>query len=101
MTLGPDATLAEAHSIMARFHIFGVAVVEGGDWLVWLLTSPDIRFCADGGYAKPVDEFMTSAGLITAAVGTTLEVGKDILHQYRIEKLPLVEDMDGSVGSSR
>ena len=101
MTLGPDATLADAQPIMARFHTSGVAVAEDGDRLVRLLISPDIRFCADGGCAKPVDEFMTSAGLITAAVGITLEVTKNILHRYRIEKLPLLEDTDGSVSSSR
>ena len=92
VTLGPDATLADAEAIMARFHISGVAVVEDGDRLVGLLTNRDTRFCADSDYAKPVSEFMTSAGLITAPVGTTLEVAKDILRRYRIEKLPLVDD---------
>jgi IMP dehydrogenase len=34
---------------------------------------------------------MTSTGLITAPVGTTLEEARSILHQHRIEKLPVVD----------
>jgi IMP dehydrogenase len=37
-------------------------------------------------------EFMTSEGLITSHVGTTLEEAKAILQKHRIEKLPLVDD---------
>ena len=92
VTLGPDASLAEAEAIMARFHISGVAVVEDGDRLVGLLTNRDTRFCAADDYAKPVREFMTSAGLVTAPVGTTLDEAKGILRRYRIEKLPLVDE---------
>ena len=35
---------------------------------------------------------MTKENLITAPVNTTLEQAKSILHKYRIEKLPLVDD---------
>ena len=35
---------------------------------------------------------MTSEGLVTAPVGTSLEEAKRILHEHRIEKLPLVDE---------
>ncbi len=49
-----------------------------------------MRFATD--LDVPVREFMTYERLITASVGTSLEEAKAILHRYRIEKLPLVDD---------
>ncbi len=90
ITLQPTATLAEAEAIMSRYHISGVPIVDKDDKLVGILTNRDIRFVTPG--AQPVTEFMTSQKLITAAVGTTLTEAREILHQHRIEKLPLVDD---------
>ncbi|HEV2105453.1 MAG TPA: IMP dehydrogenase [Candidatus Eisenbacteria bacterium] len=91
VTLPPSATLAEAHAIMARFHISGVPITEDGR-LVGILTNRDLRFEDD--HARRVAEVMTRERLITAPVGTTLEQARDILAQHRIEKLPVV-DGDG------
>lgn len=90
ITLGPEATLAEAEAIMSRYHISGVPITDSGNRLVGILTNRDIRFVTPG--AQPVSEYMTGNGLITASVGTTLEEAKEILHRHRIEKLPLVDD---------
>ncbi len=89
ITLGPDATLAEAEAIMSRYHISGVPITENGK-LVGILTNRDIRFATE--WNAPVREYMTSEGLITAPVGTSIEEAKEILHKYRIEKLPLVDE---------
>ncbi len=89
VTLGPDATLAEAEAIMARYRISGVPITLEDGTLVGILTNRDIRFARD--FSRPVREFMTSEGLITAPVGTTLEEAREILHRHRIEKLPLVD----------
>jgi IMP dehydrogenase len=89
VTLPPTATLAEAHAIMARFHISGVPITEDGR-LVGILTNRDLRFEDDHG--RRVAEVMTRDGLITAPVGTTLVQAKDILAKHRIEKLPVVDD---------
>jgi IMP dehydrogenase len=88
ITLGPDALLFEAEAIMSRYHIAGVPITEDGR-LVGILTNRDIRFATD--HEAPVRSYMTAEGLITAPVGTSLEEAKQILHEHRIEKLPIVD----------
>ncbi len=90
ITLRPSATLAEAAELMSRYQISGVPITDEAGKLVGILTKRDIRFVTPG--EQPVSQFMTAEGLITAPVTTTLEEAKEILHQYRIEKLPLVDD---------
>jgi len=89
VTLPPTATLAEARSIMARFHISGVPITEQGK-LVGILTNRDLRFEDDDSVR--VSEVMTRARLVTAPVGTTLEAARSILAKHRIEKLPVVDE---------
>jgi IMP dehydrogenase len=88
VTLPPGASLAEAHALMARFHISGVPVTEDGR-LVGILTNRDLRF--EDSLGKRVAEVMTREGLVTAPVGTTLEQARVILQKHRIEKLPIVD----------
>ena len=90
ITLPPDATLQQAEEIMARYHISGVPIVEEDGRLVGILTNRDIRFVGD--FSQKVRDYMTSDGLITAPLGTTLEEAKAILQRHRIEKLPLVSE---------
>lgn len=92
ITLRPDATLADAESLMNRYKISGVPITDDSGKLVGILTNRDVRFATDS--RRPVSEFMTSGELITARLGTTLAEAQEILHRYRIEKLPLVDDND-------
>ncbi len=92
VTLPPTATLQEAEDLMAKFHISGVPIVDARHKLVGMLSNRDTRFAEPEDFKRPVSEFMTSEGLITASVGTTLDEAKRILHQHRIEKLPLVDE---------
>ena len=90
ITLRATDTLAQAEQLMSRYHISGVPITDVNGRLQGILTNRDIRFVEPG--EQPVADFMTSKNVITAPVGTTLAQAKDILHQYRIEKLPLVDD---------
>ncbi len=90
ITLPPDATLADAEAIMAHYRISGVPIVDERGRLVGILTNRDIRFARHED--QPVRDFMTRDNLITAPLGTTLEEAQEILHKYRIEKLPLVDE---------
>ncbi len=90
ITLSPTATLADAEALMSRYHISGVPITDENNRLVGILTNRDTRFVDPGD--QPVSDFMTSDGLVTAQVGTSLEEAKRILHRHRIEKLPLVDE---------
>jgi IMP dehydrogenase len=92
--LSPDATLREAVALMTRFKISGVPVVDRDGRLVGIITNRDLQFARDLG--RPIREVMTSAGLITAPVGTTLDEAERILGEHKIEKLPVV-DKDGAL----
>jgi IMP dehydrogenase len=94
LTLPPRATLQDAEDLMAKFHISGVPIADVDHKLVGILTNRDTRFVEPADLSRPVSEFMTHNHLITAPVGTTFEQAMRILHEHRIEKLPLV-DADG------
>jgi IMP dehydrogenase len=88
ITLTPEATLGDAHVLMERFSISGVPIVENGGRLVGIVTNRDLQFETDLG--RSISEVMTSEDLVTVPVGTTLDEAQAILHQHRIEKLPVV-----------
>lgn len=90
VTLPPTATLAEAEAVMSRYRISGVPITVDGGRLVGILTNRDVRFATD--YNRPISDYMTTEDLITAQLGTTLADAQEILHRYRIEKLPLIDE---------
>ncbi len=86
----PDDTLAKAEELMATYKISGVPVVDKNGKLIGILTNRDMRFEKD--YSKKVKEVMTKMPLVTAKEGITLEEAEEILHENKIEKLPIVDD---------
>ncbi|MFN8570688.1 MAG: IMP dehydrogenase [Gemmatimonadaceae bacterium] len=90
ITLSPDASLREAITLMNRFKISGVPIVDRDGKLVGIITNRDLQF--ERELQKPIRESMTSTGLVTAPVGTTLDEAERILGQHRIEKLPVIDD---------
>lgn len=89
VTVAPRASLHEAIQLMDRFGISGVPVVDPDGTLVGILTSRDLRF--ESELDRTVEQVMTGAKLVTAPVGTSLGEAERILHQNRIEKLPVVD----------
>jgi len=89
ITLGPERTLREAHTLMAQFSISGVPIVQEDGLLVGIVTNRDLQFETD--LNQTIREVMTSEGLVTVPVGTTLDEAERLLHQHRIEKLPVVD----------
>ncbi|HGD4732823.1 TPA: IMP dehydrogenase [Streptococcus agalactiae] len=90
--LTPDNTVSEAEELMQKYRISGVPIVETLEnrKLVGIITNRDMRFISD--YKQLISEHMTSQNLVTAPIGTDLETAERILHEHRIEKLPLVDD---------
>jgi IMP dehydrogenase len=95
ITISPDKPVSEAIEIMHKYKISGVPVTEGKK-LVGILTHRDLRF--EKVLTKKVGELMTKNDLITVPMGTTLEQASEILHNYRIEKLPVVDDEHNLMG---
>ncbi|MEO1922970.1 MAG: IMP dehydrogenase [Nautiliaceae bacterium] len=86
----PDDTLAKAEELMATYKISGVPVVDKNGKLIGILTNRDMRFEKD--YSKKVKDVMTKMPLVTAKEGITLEEAEEILHENKIEKLPIVDE---------
>ncbi len=90
VTIHPDQTLAEALSLMEVNQISGIPVVERGSGkLAGILTNRDVRFATESG--TPVSTLMTKERLVTVTEGATKEEAKRLLHQFRIEKLLVVD----------
>lgn len=90
VTLNEDALLADAFQIIKEYRIGGIPVIDSDRKLVGIITNRDLRFQKDMGRA--VRDVMTSENLITAPEGTTLPQAEEILQNYKIEKLPVVDD---------
>ncbi|MBK8565918.1 MAG: IMP dehydrogenase [Saprospiraceae bacterium] len=96
VTMLGDATVGEARQMMKQHHIGGIPIIDKKGKLVGILTNRDLRFEKD--MRKLVKEVMTTRNLITAPIGTDLDLAKDILQEHKIEKLPVVDTNRKLVG---
>jgi IMP dehydrogenase len=96
VTIHPEQTLADALALMLTHQISGIPVVEKSGKLVGILTNRDVRFATED--KTPVSALMTKDRLITVREGATKEEAKRLLHQYRIEKLLVVDDAYRCIG---
>ncbi|CAD7053586.1 IMP dehydrogenase [Pseudorhizobium endolithicum] len=103
VTIGPDASLAEALSLMKAHGISGIPVVENGGSgghktgrLVGILTNRDVRFASDP--SQKIYELMTRENLITVNDNVDQSEAKRLLHKHRIEKLLVVDGQGHCVG---
>ena len=90
ITLPPSAALRDAHRLMRQFSISGVPIVEEDGRLVGIVTNRDLQFETD--LDRPIQDVMTRERLITAPVGTSLDEAERMLHEHKIEKLPVVDE---------
>lgn len=88
VTLLENSIVADAFKIMKEHRIGGIPVVSNDNKLVGIITNRDLRFQKDMN--KPIAEVMTKDNLIVAPEGTTLLQAEEILQNYKIEKLPVV-----------
>jgi IMP dehydrogenase len=101
VTVAPDATLADALALMEHHSISGIPVVERAangtpGRLVGILTHRDVRFATNPN--QPISELMTKDKLVTVREGVSEQEAKKLLHQFRIEKLLVVDDQYRCVG---
>lgn len=88
VTISPDQRVSEVLTLMERYRISGVPVIQG-DQLVGIVTNRDLRFETDR--SKKVSNVMTTENLVTVSEGISLEESKKLLHRHRIEKLLVVD----------
>ncbi|MCC7348342.1 MAG: IMP dehydrogenase, partial [Variibacter sp.] len=103
ITIGPEATLADALALMSASRISGIPVVanagKGGrvsGKLVGILTNRDVRFATNE--RQKIAELMTRQNLVTVREGVGKDEAKRLLHANRIEKLLVVDDDGNLIG---
>ena len=89
-SLTEDHVVADADSLMGKYKISGVPIVDNQGKLVGIITNRDMRFLTD--FNEKIGNVMTKDNLITAPVGTTMDDAQEILRRHKIEKLPLVDE---------
>ncbi len=90
ITLTEDKSIGEAQKIMRESRIGGIPIINNEGKLVGILTNRDLRFQRD--MTRSVTEVMTTEKMITAKKGTSLDDAEVILQEYKIEKLPIVDE---------
>jgi len=96
ITITPDKKVKDALDLMAKYKIGGIPVVDGHGYLVGIVTNRDLRFEKNMG--RPISEVMTKDNLVSTTDSTHLEKAADILQQYKIEKLPVVDKNNKLIG---
>ncbi len=94
VTLKIEAKVADALKAMREYNIGGIPVVDDTNKLIGIVTNRDLRF--QKNMRQPVSEIMTKDKVVTATDGVGLAEAEDILQEYKIEKLPIV-DADGKL----
>ena len=96
VTIRRGSTVKDALAMMAEYHIGGIPVIDEDNHLVGIVTNRDLRF--ERHMDKNVDDVMTKDNLVTTHIQTDLIAAAQILQQYKIEKLPVVDKDNRLVG---
>ncbi|SCD21933.1 Inosine-5'-monophosphate dehydrogenase [Proteiniphilum saccharofermentans] len=96
ISITPDKKVSDALAMMAEFKIGGIPVVDRDNKLEGIVTNRDLRF--EKSMEKQISEVMTKENLVTTRQTANLEDAAEILQQYKIEKLPVVDSNNKLVG---
>ncbi len=96
-TVDQEAPIAQARKLMEGYKIGGLVVTNSNGKLAGLVTQRDILLAPDD--QAPVTTVMTKPEqMITARPDIAPDEARAILHQHRLEKLPVLDDMGTVVG---
>ncbi|MGQ9620311.1 MAG: IMP dehydrogenase [Bacteroidales bacterium] len=95
VTIHPDATVAEAISLMKEYKIGGIPVTDRNGILKGIVTNRDLRF--ENNFSRKISQVMTT-NLITTNYQSNLEEAARILQKHKIEKLPIVDENNKLIG---
>jgi len=96
ITVKSDALVGEVLRLMSENKIGGIPVIDDASYLKGIVTNRDLRFIKQ--LELPIKEIMTSENIITTDEGTDLMEAEQILQQYKIEKLPVVDNQNKLIG---
>jgi len=96
ITITREKKVSDAIDIMTKYKIGGIPVVDHEGHLVGIVTNRDLRFEKD--MDRPIEEVMTKDNLVSTTESTDLEKAAEILQQYKIEKLPVVDKNNILIG---
>lgn len=88
LTMSDQLTVGDVKRVVEETDTGGILVVNGDNKLVGIITTRDLLFEDDD--SKPVTAIMTR-DVHSAPPGTSLKEAERLLHEYRVEKLPLVD----------
>ena len=87
-SISSEKSIKDALEYAEDKEISGLLVVDSNSKLVGIVTERDLLFANSNG---SISDIMTK-DVVTAKPGVALDEAKQILHQHRIEKLPIVDD---------
>jgi IMP dehydrogenase len=97
LSVRPSATVAQARQRMGEADVGGLMVVEEDGKLLGIVTTRDVLLAEDS--EAPVSQVMTPRErLVVAGREEPMEEARGLLHEHRIEKLPLVDEQDRLAG---
>ncbi len=96
ITIDIGKTVADVLALMRDNKVGGIPVVDKDNKLIGIVTNRDLRF--EKEMMKPISQVMTKDNIITTSRGTKLADAEKILNEYKIEKLPVVDEARHLIG---
>jgi IMP dehydrogenase len=97
ITIQGDATVGDARLHMAETGVGGLMVVDEQNHLLGVVTTRDVLLA--NGNPDPIQTVMTPLDrLVVSNHGESLETARKKLHEFRVEKLPLIDEEGRVVG---
>ena len=90
ITVTADRTIRHVDELASIYRISGLPVVDDTGHLIGIVTNRDMRFEDDGD--RLVRDVMTPMPLVTGYPGIPAAEALGLMAQYKIEKLPLVDE---------
>jgi IMP dehydrogenase len=97
VTASPDQTVSEVDTMMERAGVSGAPVVDEDDTVLGIISGTDIRPYLEVGETDAVREAMTDE-VITAREDVTAREALELMYDYKIERVPIVDAEDHLVG---
>ncbi|MGM0606210.1 MAG: IMP dehydrogenase [Halobacteriota archaeon] len=97
VTASPEQTISDVDDMMGRAGVSGAPVVDENDTVLGIISATDIRPYLEVGESDAVREAMTDE-VITAAEDVTAREALELMYEYKIERVPIVDESDRLVG---